>query len=137
MFLYKISLFSVSKQTLVTSISSFQNAIDTHKAYTSVLRSKFDYRPIIEVSSLKHKKIKRFSSPIKKISVIRSPFVFKKSGETFFFRYYQAYFFLELSSKKNLDLFKVNSILRFLLKNQNKVVAEKGVEIRITSFGYT
>ena len=75
------------------------------------------------------------SSKINKtrFSVIKGPFVHKKSGESFVFSYYKSFFTLKLNSKYSLDKLTIKSILTLLFKNVKTPILCPDVELRIIS----
>ena len=133
MFLYKIVFISVSKTALSQAIYAVQNALDSNYACARYLHKNFTYVPLIEVASSSFRKIVRKPAYAKRFSVIKSPFVFKKSGETFLFKSYHSYITLKIRSRLPLHSYKARCLLRFLLRNRNVSLLFKGVEIRVVS----
>ena len=93
--------------------------------------------PLIEVGSTSYWRISRAPVRKKRFSVIRSPFVFKKSGETFIFKHYQASLILKLNSSKALTNYSIRCLFRYLFKNQSVDLIFKGVELRVISLETT
>lgn len=71
----------------------------------------------------------KWRSMCKRISVIRSPFVYKKSGETFFFSRHRARLSFRLGSP---DAYA--SGLKFILYLANSSAAYINVELRLFTF---
>jgi len=130
---YNLVLLSVSKRSLTQALYALQSNIELNYKSTQFLKQKFKYSPLLEVASTSFKRITRFPIKKTKFSVIKSPFVFKKSGESFVFTYYKASFQFDLNSRYSLGDFKARSILAFLLKNQTAPAVFPNVELRVTS----
>jgi|SaaInlStandDraft_1057018.scaffolds.fasta_scaffold26343_3 hypothetical protein len=130
---YRIVLLSVSKRSLTQALYALQSSVELNYKSNRFLKKKFQYSPLIEVTSTEFKRITR--RPIKKtkFSVIKSPFVYKKSGESFIFTYYKAEFNIGLKSSEILSSFKIRGILSFLLKNQCAPAVFSNVELRVIS----
>ena len=130
---YNIVLLSVSKGSLSKALYALQSSIELSYKCNKFLKLFFKYSPLLEVASTNFKHIRRFPIKKTKFSVIKSPFVYKKSGESFIFTYYKASFTINLKSQYPLASFKVRSLLSFLLKNQKAPAVFSNVELRITS----
>ena len=100
---YSIILLSVSKRSLNKALCALQNSIDLSYQFNNkdnnFLKKKFKYSPMFEVASTDFKHIRRFPIKKTKFSVIKSPFVYKKSGESFIFTYYKASFTINVKSR--------------------------------------
>jgi len=130
---YNIVLLSVSKRSLSQAIYALQSSVELSYKSKNFLKKKFQYLPLLEVVSINFKHITRLPIKKTKFSVIKSPFVYKKSGESFIFTYYKASFKLDLNSNYSLGSFKIKSLLAFLLKNQRVPIVFSNVELRIIS----
>jgi hypothetical protein len=69
----------------------------------------------------------------KRVGLIRSPFVFKKSGEAFFIRYYQVTLDVRLFSQSPLLVYRPQGGLRFALRQSGRPFAFNNVDVRITT----
>jgi hypothetical protein len=125
---YRIVLLSVSKRSLTQALYALQSSVELNYKSNRFLKKKFQYSPLIEVTSTEFKRITR--RPIKKT---KYSFVYKKSGESFIFTYYKAEFNIGLKSSEILSSFKIRGILSFLLKNQCAPAVFSNVELRVIS----
>jgi hypothetical protein len=123
---YRIVLLSVSKRSLTQALYALQSSVELNYKSNRFLKKKFQYSPLIEVTSTEFKRITR--RPIKK-----TKFSVKKSGESFIFTYYKAEFNIGLKSSEILSSFKIRGILSFLLKNQCAPAVFSNVELRVIS----
>jgi hypothetical protein len=133
MYCYNVVLLSVSKQSLNQAVYALQSSMVFSYKYQKFLKKKFPYSPLLELNSLSFKQIRRFPIKKKHFSVIKSPFVYKKSGESFVFTYYKASFTLNLTTRYVLRDFQVRGVFSFLLKNQKVPLIFSNVELRIMS----
>lgn len=133
MYSYSVVLLSVSKYSLTQALYALQSSVELNYKYTQFLKRKFGYCPLVEVSSARFRQIKRFPIKRSRVSVIKSPFVYKKSGESFIFSYYKGGFTINLSSKSPLNTYKLKGILAFLLRNRSVPAVFSNVELRVVS----
>lgn len=127
---YQIVLISVSKQSLANALGIIQESLRIHHLRSRRLKRRFKYTPVVEIRSCA---IKRTPTKRAHFSVIRSPFVFKKSGETFISTSFRAAITISVRSALRLSMFSPRGILRFLLRDGDHSAVFANVELRVVS----
>jgi hypothetical protein len=125
-------LLGVNKERLLHVLISLHSAFCVaHKAEKYLMR-KFKNKPLIFIKSVGQRGSVCFSrGRQKKFSVIRSPFVFKKTGESFIFTHLRASFRIKVAVYSTFSGVSNRSILKFLLRNTATLLSYKGVGCRI------
>ena len=67
----------------------------------------------------------------KRVGLIRSPFVFKKSGEAFLVRHYQVTLVVRMFGRPRLQSYQPSGVLRFALRQSARAFAFNNVDVRI------
>ena len=125
--IFVLNLTSSSKRDLARACRQTSRSLELYFRFTRSL-GKLGFRRPFALRSFGFRSPNRWRPLRKKLSVIRSPFVYKKTGDTFIFSRHRARLAFRVPSTACL------SDIRFLMQASGGTSAYDNVELRLTTF---
>ena len=126
--IFVLNLTSSSRRDLARACRQTSRSLERYFRFSRALAKAGLQRSVI-VQSFGYRSPNRWRPLRKRISVIRSPFVYKKTGETFFFSRHRARLAFQVTSS-DINV----GVLRFMLYLGGGSAAFTNVELRLTTF---
>mmetsp|Transcript_31746 Transcript_31746/g.53716 ORF Transcript_31746/g.53716 Transcript_31746/m.53716 type:complete len:173 (-) Transcript_31746:274-792(-) len=136
---YMLVFSAHSPRELYKATSTITRALELNYRLCRTLKeTNKKYSPPASLSVPSFRKVRQYRAKNTRFGLIRSPFVHKKSGETFFYSYYNAEIPVEIDLKEGSDnnatpVRDPQGMLRFLLRNYPCPLSFRNVELRVKS----